>query len=1142
MNDMIPSTRIHQYDEDERGKSLVKLLDAADSAANRSYLVSCANRSVVPFDNPLLASGETKSLQQMSMFRVEKLMFDADENPSDKLKSFFLAFSGLMHDPSVFFLLQNRNVSQYDEFGNRISNGNTFEFSLYLGVKPQGVEHDKATAAGLREMFKRSFESVFLGSRLSSALSTQQMQEIQRNALYSAHDEASNVVCVTARPSEKKDADDKAIQVGLEQFIDVMRGREYTAVLLASPVEKNVVECRKRDIENLYSKLTMFQKVSMAFGENASESVGSSVTDSMSLGESNGKSFTSTHSESSTTGEGGGTSSGTSFEGSSSSSSSSWNRSQTIGFSTSEGTTTSVSSTKGQSIGTNQNKTVGNSITHTIEVQNKGVVDLLAKLDDTLKSMNDAEAFGLWECAGYFMSPTMDDAAIAANTFKSLIVGDESSGEKSHVVNWPIVRSGGLSQKELCSYILNGEHPVLERRDSDVFQRIMPTNFVSGSDLPYFLRLPKKSVPDLSVDSMASFERSVVLVGSRNPAPKPIRFGRIYHMGLEESTVSLDLADFTKHCFICGSTGSGKSKTTELLLKRCIEQTCDEGHVTFLVVEPAKGEYKKTFKNVPGVNIFSTHPLCETLLHVNPFRFEEGVHVLEHIDRLLGIFSSCWELSAAMPAILKKGVERAYQHAGWDLANSYYVGASAEPCYPTFASLVESLRLVIESSGYSAEVKGNYTGSLVTRVESLSSGVLRQIFCNEFDVPPAKLFDENTIVDLSRLGSSETKSMIMGVLVMLLSEHRQVNARKTNAGIRHVTVIEEAHNLLRNSASGGAGGNELVKKSVEMISDAIAEMRTYGEGFMIVDQSPTAVDISAIKNTNTKIIMRLPEQHDCEAVASAVSLNEIQTKEIAKLTPGVAVVMQNGWASAVLVHVDEEKDKPKQERDKFVGQEEWTDPRVNRTVRARLALECARLVGMGMDKEKLSEEKRNRLCSYKGVAESLYRLLEILVAENYEGLVGSGRFSELTSKKRLRTEESSGRSIVHFDPELEPARSREIRSVIAHYLGESPSLEFVSGSVLAMLAIALLGCRDCWRAFLDLPSGARHKEGFFRLITWYIPRELLAVNEYRGLRGQLVSIIRIYLAKQGGARRLGATSEEVAKLSATLFLDEGELK
>ena len=81
------------------------------------------------------------------------------------------------------------------------------------------------------------------------------------------------------------------------------------------------------------------------------------------------------------------------------------------------------------------------------------------------------------------------------------------------------------------------------------------------------------------------------------------------------------------------------------------------------------------------------------------------------------------------------------------------------------------------------------------------------------------------------------------------------NANESNSKLRHITVLEEAHNLLKKVDSSTAGGN-VVKKSVEMICNSIAEMRTYGEGFVIVDQSPTAVDIAAIKD-------RLPDSREC---------------------------------------------------------------------------------------------------------------------------------------------------------------------------------------------------------------------------------------------------------------------------------------
>ena len=72
---------------------------------------------------------------------------------------------------------------------------------------------------------------------------------------------------------------------------------------------------------------------------------------------------------------------------------------------------------------------------------------------------------------------------------------------------------------------------------------------------------------------------------------------------------------------------------------------------------------------------------------------------------------------------------------------------------------------VINESGYSDEVKSNYIGSLTTRVKSLTNGLNGQIFSSN-EISNDILFDSNVIVDLSRVGSQETKSLLMGILVM----------------------------------------------------------------------------------------------------------------------------------------------------------------------------------------------------------------------------------------------------------------------------------------------------------------------------------------------------------------------------------------
>ena len=379
---------------------------------------------------------------------------------------------------------------------------------------------------------------------------------------------------------------------------------------------------------------------------------------------------------------------------------------------------------------------------------------------------------------------------------------------------------------------------------------------------------------------------------------RKVSLGCIFDLGKvhTENHVKLDVKSLTQHVFVTGSTGCGKSET----IYKLISETKQVG-AKFLVIEPAKGEYKNVFGDV---NVFGTNPLIMPLLRINPFSFPVGVHVLEHIDRLTEIFNVCWPMYSAMPAVLKKAMLVAYECCGWDLRLSVNRLSQGEDVYPSFLDLFQSLEKVITESAYSEEVKSNYSGALLTRVESLTNGLNGEIFSVN-ELSNKILFEENCIIDLSRVGSQETKSLIMGILIMRLSEYRMIGANTPNSALKHLTVLEEAHNILKRvSTEQSQEGSNMAGKSVEMITNAIAEMRTYGEGFVIVDQSPTSVDKAAIKNTNTKIVMRLPDEDDRKVSGKAAGMNDKQIDEIAKLPTGVAVVYQNDWVSPVLCKID----------------------------------------------------------------------------------------------------------------------------------------------------------------------------------------------------------------------------------------------
>ena len=132
---------------------------------------------------------------------------------------------------------------------------------------------------------------------------------------------------------------------------------------------------------------------------------------------------------------------------------------------------------------------------------------------------------------------------------------------------------------------------------------------------------------------------------------------------------------------------------------------------------------------------------------------------------------------AAMPAVLKDAISRSYEDCGWNLTTSE--NSFGEGLYPSFADVARNVREILDSSEYDAENKGAYKGSLLTRLNSLTNGLNGMMLTSD-GVDDATLFDGNTIIDLSRVGSTETKSLFMGLIVLKLQEHRMAAADGMN--------------------------------------------------------------------------------------------------------------------------------------------------------------------------------------------------------------------------------------------------------------------------------------------------------------------------------------------------------------------------
>ena len=106
----------------------------------------------------------------------------------------------------------------------------------------------------------------------------------------------------------------------------------------------------------------------------------------------------------------------------------------------------------------------------------------------------------------------------------------------------------------------------------------------------------------------------------------------------------------------------------------------------------------------------------------------------------------------------------------------------------------------------------------------------------------------------------------------------------------HLTVVEEAHNVLTRPTFDAAGVGNPQQVVADLFGNMLSEIRSYGEGLMLVDQVPTRLIDDAIRNTNYKIAHRLSAKDDVDVMAGALGLRIDQQTLIPLLQQGQAII------------------------------------------------------------------------------------------------------------------------------------------------------------------------------------------------------------------------------------------------------------
>jgi DNA helicase HerA-like ATPase len=398
----------------------------------------------------------------------------------------------------------------------------------------------------------------------------------------------------------------------------------------------------------------------------------------------------------------------------------------------------------------------------------------------------------------------------------------------------------------------------------------------------------------------------------------------------------LPLDSLNRHVFVSGATGSGKSQTVRTLL-----EAATRAGIPWLVVEPAKAEYRLMAARLAGMGrgVAGSDALVSEVVRIRPGESDAiaaGLNPLEpapdenghrfplqtHADLVKALFIASFRSDEPFPQVLSAALTRVYEDAGWDLALGETITADANPSYPNLAHLQRAAIRIVQEVGYSQRITDDVLGFIKVRLSSLRLGTTGRFLQGGHQLDFGRLLKTNAVLEIEDVGDDSDKAFLMGTVLIRLVEHlRMVNRAKPSSPgglggvvppgasrapvtLRHLTVIEEAHRLLRRPEAPGSGGSGgAAAHAVEMFAGLLAEIRAYGEGLIIAEQIPDRLIPDVIKNTAVKITHRLPAADDRDAVGATMNMTQAQNRFLVTLKPGEAAVFTDGMDFPLLAQM-----------------------------------------------------------------------------------------------------------------------------------------------------------------------------------------------------------------------------------------------
>jgi len=398
--------------------------------------------------------------------------------------------------------------------------------------------------------------------------------------------------------------------------------------------------------------------------------------------------------------------------------------------------------------------------------------------------------------------------------------------------------------------------------------------------------------------------------GSRQEAvTDEIRLGKMMRGG----AVVLKVNELSRHGLVAGLPGSGKTNTCLSILDQLHQR-----QIPFLVIEPAKTEYRGLLaqSGYDKLLVFTAGDETTSPFRLNPFELLPGVRVEVHLESLNTAFNAVMPQFGILPSIIEEALEDVYAKHEWSLADRAL--SNDTRLFPNMAEFYKEAIRVTEQRGYKGEFQGNILAAVKGRIGTLLRGSKGKMFNCRRSINMSLLLERPVILELDSL-NDDTKALTILFLMILLREYRQTTTREVNSegesqrgsGLQHVLLIEEAHRVLENvsQSTNTEVSPDTRARSIRSLVDMLVEMRAYGQGILIAEQSPEKLAPDAIRNTNLKITHMLPGRQDRASMAASMVMDDEQERYLGKLRVGHAAVFLTGMEKASFMTVPAWKDE-----------------------------------------------------------------------------------------------------------------------------------------------------------------------------------------------------------------------------------------